>query len=323
MTEQDIAKVILGESPAIRQVRRAILKLAATRISVLILGPTGAGKELVAQALHVASGRTGSFVAVNSAAISDSLCEAELFGYVRGAFTGAVRDHDGYLVEADRGTLFLDEIESMSLAMQSKLLRAVESGVFRPAGARADRRSDLRVVAAANEDPRSGALRHLFRKDLLYRLRGAVIEVPGLDARVDDIPVLVHHFARMLAAELPRAVAFSDAAMRLLQSRQWPGNVRELQSAVAQVVACSGASVITAVELQQFLDSPGQVGIEEDAFDPMKANLLRALQFGGNDTERAAVLLGVHRSTIYRQMRRFGIPLPRFNGGGGLEPMAE
>ena len=323
MTEQDIAQVILGESTAIRKVRRAILKLAATPISVLILGPTGAGKELVAQALHTGSGRRGRFVPVNSAAISDSLCEAELFGYVRGAFTGAIRDHDGYLAEAERGTLFLDEVESMSSAMQSKLLRAVETGVFRPGGAAADRQSEFRVVAAANEDQRSGALRHFLRQDLLFRLARAVIEVPGLDERVDDIPVLVRHFARMQGAELAREVAFSDAAMRLLQSRQWPGNVRELQSAVARAIAFCGASVITSDDLRPFLESPGQVGIEADAFDPIKANLLRALQRGENDTLRAAMLLGVHRSTIYRQMRRFGIARPRFNGRGALEPVVE
>jgi transcriptional regulator of acetoin/glycerol metabolism len=127
----------------------------------------------------------------------------------------------------------------------------------------------------------------------------------------------------MQGAELAREVAFSDAAMRLLQSRQWPGNVRELQSAVARAIAFCGASVITSDDLRPFLESPGQVGIEADAFDPIKANLLRALQRGENDTLRAAMLLGVHRSTIYRQMRRFGIALPRFHGRGALEPVVE
>jgi len=309
MTEQDIAKLILGESVCIRRMRAEILGLGRCGLPILIQGPTGAGKELVAQALHLVSGRPGRLVAVNCAAIPDTMGEAEMFGYVRGAFTGAVTDHPGYLLEADHGTLFLDEIASMSPTLQPKLLRALDTKEFRPGGARTNRSSDFRVIAAANEDLERRMGEQRFRADLLARLRGAVIAVPGLDRRLDDIPLLVRHFARAGATAMGRAVDFSDAAMRLLQARAWPGHVRELRLAVERVVALSYGTLITANSLRSILDQrdttrpPSTIELKREA-------LIRALTKARNDTGRAARLLEVDRSTIYRRSRRFDVALP-------------
>jgi DNA-binding NtrC family response regulator len=243
MVEQTTEDLIIGESAAVHQIRALIAKLAPTTLPVLIQGPTGSGKELVAQAIHRLSGRSGPLVAVNVCAISDTMFEDALFGHVRGAFSSAIADRAGFLAEADHGSLFLDEIASLPLPTQAKLLRAIETGEFRPVGARHDVRSDFRVIAAANEDVRALAAAERFRPDLLHRLSGAVIRVPGLDARPDDIPALARHFAGQLSSANGVPIRLNDAAIRMLQNRAWPGNVRELK----HVVECAAAWATTPV----------------------------------------------------------------------------
>ena len=214
------------------------MKIAPLSLPVLLQGPTGSGKELVARALHAGSGRSGRFVAFNVCAIAETMFEDALFGHVRGAFSGAVMDAPGYLREADRGSLFLDEIGALSLAAQPKLLRAIELKEFRPVGARDDRRSDFRVIAATNE--RISRLVELdrFRVDLAHRLSAVIIDVPSLSQRVDDIPLLVEHFACSVRPAL--AVSpFSVAAVQRLQSQEWSGNVRELRAVVEALVECA------------------------------------------------------------------------------------
>src|SRR3954470_19051267 len=191
-----IGSAIVGDSSAIQQLRALIATVAPTRLPVLVEGPTGSGKELVAAALHQASGRRGRLVAFNVCAIGDALFEDALFGHVRGAFTGAANDSAGFLREADAGTVFLDEISGLPWALQAKLLRAVETGEFRPVGAARDARSDFRVVAATNEHLDDLVECGRFRADLKHRIGGVVISVPTLAERVDDIPDLTRYFAR-------------------------------------------------------------------------------------------------------------------------------
>lgn len=219
---------IVGSSPPIRQVRDLIALAAPTTLPVLIQGPTGAGKELVAAALHAMSGRRGRLVAFNVCAIGDAMFEDALFGHVRGAFTGAVADSQGLLREADHGTVFLDEISGLNASLQVKLLRALEHGQFRPVGARSDCRSEFRVIAATNEEIGDLVDAGRFRADLAHRLGGIVIRVPALADRRTDIPCLVEHFLRPAHC----AVTVSDAALLRLVEHPWPGNVRELRQVV-------------------------------------------------------------------------------------------
>src|SRR6185436_15443756 len=187
---------LLGESPVMCRVRALIAMVAPTRLPVLVHGATGTGKEIVAAAIHAESGRRGAFVAFNVCAIGDSMFEDALFGHVRGAYTGAVQDAQGFLREANSGTAFFDEISGLALPLQAKLLRAIELGVFRPIGARHDATSDFRVVAATNEHIHDLVANGRFRADLAHRLGGVVIDLPPLAERVEDIGLLARHFVR-------------------------------------------------------------------------------------------------------------------------------
>jgi two-component system NtrC family response regulator len=297
---------LLGESDSMRSVREITAAVAPTALPVLVLGPTGVGKELVARAIHALSGRAGSLVCFNAAAVSDSMFEDTLFGHVRGAFTGAVADHPGYLAEADRGSLFLDEVASMSTAVQAKLLRAIETGEFRAVGGRSNARSQFRVVSAANEDMTSLARERRFRDDLLHRLAGVVIEIPSLADRRDDIPLLARHF---LAADGNGHVALDDDAAELLRNRHWPGNVRELRHLMALVAALSRSRVTCAV-VQRALGLRLQPDLALVSDGPERRELTDALERNQWDTERAADELGIHRTTLYRRMKRYRLSVP-------------
>ena len=231
MPEQ-IAELLVGDSEVMIELRRLILQFAPTRIPMLLVGPTGAGKELVASALHLASGRRGAFVAFNVCALPDSMFEDALFGHVRGAFTGASNDSPGYLREADRGTVLLDEIGGLAVSAQMKLLRAIETGVFRPVGAARDQRSDFRLISATNEDLSERSSAGGFRMDLLHRLGGFVLRVPPLSTRPSDIPLLMRHFAR---SNRGGPLEFHTDAMDSLKAYWWPGNVRELKRAAERL----------------------------------------------------------------------------------------
>lgn len=229
---------LVGQSAPMVEVRRLIEDVAGTRATVLLLGETGTGKEVVARAIHRLSPRSqGPFVAVNCAAIPDTLLEAELFGYVRGAFTGAEQNRDGKLLSADRGTLFLDEIGEMPAVIQPKLLRFLEDGVITPLGSDACRPVDLRFIAATHRDLKEEVDAGRFREDLYYRLNVVPIRLPPLRERKEDIPLLVAHFLPGLARRHGRTVRRVDPEVtRWLESRPWKGNVRELENELERLV---------------------------------------------------------------------------------------
>jgi two-component system response regulator GlrR len=303
-----IHQLILGDSTRMRELRALIAKLAARPEPVLIQGPTGSGKELVAQALHECSGRVGKLVAFNVCAIPETMFEDSLFGHVRGAFTGAATDSQGYLLEADRGTAFFDEVSGLSLQMQVKLLRAIETGQFRPVGARADRRSDFRVVAALNESLDDLLDDGRFRHDLAHRLSTFVLEVPALRERPEDIPELARAFAAIVAAVNLPYVELTPSALRALQQYDWPGNVRELRNVVFATVALSESPVIDGAAIVATIARRAGGKATEDKAGYQRRQLLELLNEHGWDINRVAQELGVDRATVYRRMSAHSIP---------------
>jgi two-component system response regulator HydG len=230
---------LVADSGAMQEVRELVRRVADADVPVLLVGETGTGKGLVARVLHAESRRSsGPFVPVNCAALPENLLESELFGHVKGAFTGAIANRPGLFVEADGGTLFLDEIGDMAPALQAKLLDVLERRVVRAVGASREREVDVRIVTATHRDLFARVATGEFREDLLYRLEGIAISIPPLRQRRDDLPQLVAHFLAEARAATPRAVmeAFSSEAMKALFEYSWPGNVRELQHAVARIV---------------------------------------------------------------------------------------
>lgn len=297
---------IVGVSAAIVGLRELIRTIAPTKLPVLIQGPTGAGKELVAAAIHEESGRRGAFVPFNVCAIGDSMFEDALFGHTRGAFTGATAEAAGFLREANGGTAFFDEISGLPLLLQAKLLRAIETGAFRPVGARRDERSDFRLVAAANEPISALVARGRFRVDLAHRLSGVVVRVPALAQRTEDIPLLLQHFLRDAGGPL----TVPTSALDVLVAHTWPGNVRELR----HVVECATALGGLTRERAKALVAPERM--TEDADVAQRRTQLRAtLETHCWNADSAAKALGVHRTTIYRWMRETRLVAPRYASG--------
>ena len=301
--ESILAETIIGVSPAIRRLRALIVRLAPSMLPVHIHGPTGSGKELVARALHIASRRAGKLVSMNVCAIAEGVFEATLFGHTRGAFTGAIADQDGLLVEADGGTVFLDEIGGMSGVAQAKLLRAIELREFRPVGARKDKTSRFRLLSATNEDLDLLVERGAFREDLSHRLRGAVVTVPPLAARKEDIDPLARHFARTFADK-----TIDETAIAELVQREWPGNVRELALVVQCASALAGTGRISRASVHEALELRRAPNAFERARDDADARrLLDALRANAWDVDATAAAVGIHRTTVYRRMRKFGL----------------
>jgi DNA-binding NtrC family response regulator len=296
-----IASLLLGESPAIRRIRDLIARIGPTNLPVLIQGPTGCGKELVALAVHLASGRRGEFVPFNVCAIADSMFEDALFGHLRGAFTGATHDVRGLLAQADRGTCFFDEISGLSTGLQAKLLRAIETRRFRPVGSRSDTGSDFRVVAASNEDVASLVQQGLFRDDLLHRFGKVVIRVPPLVARTEDIPLLTSRFLRE-CSELPRQI--SAAAVQRLQAYHWPGNVRELRSVVETAAHLSERETLGVEDVLPLLQQSGEREMRRPRSDFVLRRTLAAVEEAEGNVYAAASILGVNPTTVYRRLRR-------------------
>lgn len=236
---------LLGSSAAMKRLWELIGAVADTPVTVLVTGESGVGKELVAHALHLTSGRRQErFVAVDCCSLQEALFESELFGHERGAFTGADRRKPGLIEAAAGGTLFLDEIGEIGPALQAKLLRVIETGRFRRVGATADLRADVRIVAATNRDLYRMAQQGKFRADLYYRLSAFVIEVPPLRERRDDIGLLVEHFAKRCVTRTGMVAAFSDETLQLLRRYDWPGNVRELRNVVERAVLMVGRGAV-------------------------------------------------------------------------------
>ena len=245
---------MVGESAPIAHVREMIEKVAATPARVLITGPNGSGKELVARSLHALSDRASEpYVEVNCAAIPSELIESELFGHEKGSFTSAVKQHKGKFEQADGGTLFLDEIGDMSLAAQAKVLRVLQENKLSRVGSDTDIKVDVRVIAATNKDLRKEIEAGNFREDLYHRLSVIVIKVPSLDERRDDIPMLIDYFCSQIADEtaLPRKT-FSPEAIQLLQERSWKGNIRELRNVVERLMIL-GDGVVSAQNVKGYV----------------------------------------------------------------------
>jgi DNA-binding NtrC family response regulator len=311
---------LLGRSPVMITLYKEIARVAPTRSTILIAGESGAGKELVARSIHQHSTRsTGAFVAINCGALTETLLEAELFGHVRGAFTGAVSDRKGLWEEAAGGTLFLDEIGETSPAFQVKLLRALQEGEIRRVGASRATQVDARILAATNRNLDQDVKAGKFREDLFYRLSVVTLRVPALKERRTDIPLLAERFlALVVDREGHKQVALSEEAVRTLVAYGWPGNVRELESAIEYAVLHARGHEIVPEDLPEKLQS-AQVraaarsplsALFEDlpALDELERRyLLYVLEVAGDNRTRAAEILRVDRRTLYRMIERWGI----------------
>ena len=304
---------IVGQCPAVERLREQIRKVAPSNGRVLISGENGAGKELAALAIHALSRRAnGPFVKLNCAAIPKDLLESELFGYEKGAFTGAVATKKGRLELADGGTLFLDEVGDLALEAQAKLLRAIETGEIERVGGTRTARVDVRLVAATNKDLSAAVKAGDFREDLYFRLNVLPLVVPPLRERKADVARLAHHFlARFCEAEGRKPMALSDDARELLEDYYWPGNVREMRNLMERAVVLVGGETITAADLNPWLESPPEEG--EDAGLKGKVarseidSIRRALEAADWNVTQAAAGLGIDRTNLHRKMRKYGI----------------
>jgi DNA-binding NtrC family response regulator len=310
---------ILGHSRPMQKLFHLLETVARSNSTILITGETGTGKEVVARAIHHNSARKSQrFVALNCSAIPETLLEAELFGHVRGAFTGAVGARQGRFEQAHKGTLFLDEVGTMSTALQMKLLRALQEREFERIGDSQTIKVDVRVIAATNSDLSKMVAEGTFREDLYYRLHVIPIQLPPLRERRDDIPVLVKHFLEKFAPGMPMQV--SQGAMRALMAYQWPGNVRQLENAMERAVALSAgrreiaitdlpAEVQTIPETTEapFVDFP-DTGLDLPAYlATIERDLIqRSLERTGGNRNKAAELLRIKRTTLVEKLKRLG-----------------
>jgi DNA-binding NtrC family response regulator len=307
---------IIGESTAIRQVIELIRQVSPSNLPVLITGESGTGKELVASALHNQSKRASKrYVAFNCAGQSESLLEDQLFGHVRGAYTGADRDREGVFEYANGGTLFLDEIGDMPLTMQAKLLRVLETGDVVRLGQNKERSTDVRFVSATNQNLKSRCESGEFREDLFFRINGAEIHVPPLRKRREDIPLLVNHALGKYAAEMDCAIPMiSEPAMLRLVGYNWPGNVRELFNVVQRMAVMAGGESIAishvpeeirSSESEDASDVGSLAGIGLDKLE--KEAIRQTLAMTGGNRENTANLLGIGERTLYRKLKEYGI----------------
>jgi Nif-specific regulatory protein len=306
-----VSDELIGTSERMRQLRQVIARAGPRSSIVLIHGETGSGKELVAQDLHresPSSRRHGPLVVLNCAAIAPTLMEAELFGHVKGAFTGATGDRPGLFQQADEGTLFLDEVGELSLDCQAKLLRVIEGKGFRPVGGTHEIRTDVRVIAATHRDLERQVAENKFRSDLFFRLSVIRIDVPPLREHVEDIPALVDYFLARLAVECGRQVRLTDAALARLKQYSWPGNVRQLRAVLENMVVMSESDVVDACDLLlpaglAEADHPPSLNLDEiEAWAIRKA----LHQTAGNNVQ-AARLLGIARETLASKRKKYKI----------------
>lgn len=302
---------IITKSPVMEELLSQAYRLAQGKANVFLTGQSGTGKELLARAIHDASpSREGPFIPVNCSAIPDNLFEAELFGYRKGAFTGALRDHDGLFRAADKGTLFLDEIGEMPRAFQAKLLRAVQEMAVRPIGATQDLAVDLRIICATHVDMEQALKDGRFREDLYYRLSVVTLTLPPLQERPEDIPLLAQHFLRDLAESYGiEARGFSPEAMEFLVAFHWPGNIRQLRNAVEQCLALSTTSLIPLGLIQKAVkEAPASfLPLQEAKEQFERSYLARLLQSTNGNVSQAAKLAKRNRTEFYRLLNRYGM----------------
>ena len=312
---------IIGKSPAVMEVYKTIARVAPTKSVVLILGESGTGKERIARAIHQHSPRANHpFVAVDCGALTETLLESEIFGHVRGAFTGAVADKKGVFEEAEGGTCFLDEIGDISPNMQAKLLRVLQEHEVRRVGGKDWVKVDVRVIAATNQNLDALVAKGTFRQDLYYRLNVVAIHLPPLRDRVEDIPLLAGYFLKCYSQENGKSVtAISDAAMKLLCDYSWPGNIRELENAIEQAVVLSNQPVLVpddfpsavrnkaASKLNQNLPTAGQFLFSDTPTleEVKKRYVLYVLNRNQGNVSRTARALNIDRRSLYRMLARY------------------
>ena len=314
---------LVGNSPVMRQIHKLITRMGKTRFPVLILGETGTGKEVVARAIHSTEGR-GPFIVVDCSSLVGPLMESELFGYVKGAFTGAHNQKLGLLDAAHGGTAFFDEVGELPLEMQQKLLRVLQEKEFRAVGGLAQRSSDFRVIAATNRDLVKEVEAGRFRQDLYYRLNVMRLRLAPLRDRKEDVPALLLHFLNRYG----NGHKISTEAMHSLRDYDWPGNVRELEHAVQQIVAMNSGPWITPADLpstvvnrslERQLETNGAPatqsffpgGFEQRGVIPLaeveKRVIMQALEYTKGDRTVAAAMLGIGRTTLYRKLKEYGL----------------
>jgi PAS domain S-box-containing protein len=313
---------ITARSPAMYRVLDVLPQVADSHSTVLIEGPSGTGKELVARAIHnLSPRRERQFVAVNCAALPDTLLESELFGYKAGAFTDAKQDKPGRFALADGGTILLDEIGDVSPAMQAKLLRVLQERVYEPLGSVKPAAVDVRVIAATNQNLRQAVENGVFREDLYYRIKVVQIKLPSLRERRSDIPLLIEHFiSKFNKLQGKNVVGVSDQAMLLLMEHDYPGNVRELENVIEHAFVLCPSGLIEMHHLPPELRERAGFSGPQNAGDlTLKAvetmHITQTLRRHGGNRDAAAQALGIHRATLFRKIKSLGIPLP----GGDAE----
>jgi len=319
----DATRRMCGASKSMTAVFEAILSLAVRNQPVLITGETGTGKELIARSIHEQGlSRERPFVAVDCGALVESMVESELFGHVRGAYTGAVGDRRGLLESSRGGTLFLDEVGELPLSLQVKLLRVLQDREFRPLGSDVPRRFEARVIAATNRDLEKAAAANLFRPDLYYRLNVHTIQAPSLRARKSDIPLLIRHFLQIHGEG--RVFAVTPEATEVLMAHDWPGNVRELENCIIRMVAVCAERVLDLKDLPQSLrrqSSQAGSGTVTALQVAERSTIVGALESVGGSVAEAARALGVSKATLYRKMVSHGLRQVRCASASGSGPV--
>ncbi|MBX3475640.1 MAG: sigma-54-dependent Fis family transcriptional regulator [Planctomycetes bacterium] len=313
---------IVGSSPAMQQVFSRLKQVAPTDARVLVTGENGTGKELVARALHFNSRRRqGPLVAVNCGALTGGVLDSELFGHVKGAFTGALKDHMGKFEAADNGTLFLDEVGEMPLETQVKLLRVIENKEVTPVGSNTARKIDVRLISATNKNLEEQVKKGLFREDLYFRLKVVQIHLPALRERQGDIPLLAQNFVREFARQYGKEITGMDqAVLSALIAHPWPGNVRELRNTMEEMVVLSQGKVLAAADLPQSLRGSssttaaaapagaGLGGLVGMTMEQIEREVIRqALKANEGNRERTAKMLAIGERTLYRKIKEYGL----------------
>jgi DNA-binding NtrC family response regulator len=321
LKEYSEASGLIGHSPKMIEVYKEIARVAASRSTVLVIGESGVGKELVARALHLNSAKAaGPFVAINCGAITESLLESELFGHMKGSFTGAVSDKRGLFEEAKGGTILLDEIGETSLGLQVKLLRVLQECEIRRVGATRSIQVDARVLAATNRDLEREVKEGRFREDLYYRLSVVTLRVPPLRERIEDLPLLATHALKHARDSGARATTISEEVLALLGQYDWPGNVRELENTIEHAALYARGSVITPDDLPEKIRKHSRSAEKTSKIQTMfedlptldeleRRYLIYVLQSAGGSRTHAAEVMGIDRRTLYRMAERHGINL--------------
>jgi two-component system NtrC family response regulator len=312
MRQPDALGGLITRDPGMLRLCRTVEKVATSNATVLFLGESGTGKEVLARGLHEASSRRDQrFVAINCAAIPENLLESELFGYEKGAFTGAAKTTPGKIETAHKGTLFLDEIGDLPMPLQAKLLRFLQERVIERVGGRSEIPVDVRIVCATHQDLKTLIKEGRFREDLFYRLAEIVVEIPPLRDRLGDVSLLAHAFVKRFSAEQNRgSLLLREDGLRMIETHRWPGNVRELENCIKRAVIMAESGHITAEDIGLDLPEDGEapvLDLRQIRDEAERRAILAALGRSNGNVVRAAEMLGVSRPTLYDLMHRFGL----------------